>query len=166
MKLISENSVRYSSVTMSENIHSAHQAVPFNIQTTLDLWEYMGGLRFNLSTRVFQPYVKAGYGWTWFRAKNTSAEGRLLARSNSPWVRKPSLSKLKNLLPNSWHYGIGIEIIPIKPINGIDVGLKLEYLKNHSSFALNMELSPWSETTKGKVKMSPGTLSLSITLNY
>jgi hypothetical protein len=166
MRVISENTLRHSSVTLNENIVMRRQVDPLEIRTTLDIWEYIGSLRLNLSTGMFQPYLKAGYGWTWFRAKDTSLEGRLLEQSNSPWVRKPSISKLKNLLPNSWHYGIGIEVLPIRTSEGIDVGLKLEYLKNHSSFALDMEFFPWSETTKGKVKMSPGTLSLSLTLNY
>lgn len=166
MRLISENTLRYSNATMGENIDIKHQNEPFKIRTTLNLWEYNGSLRYNLKTGKVQPYVKAGYGWTWFRVENLSAEDQLLTQSNSCWVRRPSLSKIKNLLPNSWHYGFGIEVLPIRTLNGLDVGLKLEYLKNHSSFGLDMELAPWSQTTKGKVKVSPGNLTLSITFNY
>lgn len=166
MRLISENTLRYSSAQMAENIDIKHRVEPFKIRTTLNFWEYIGSFRFNLKAGKIQPYVKAGYGWTWYRAKNISAEGQPLKLSQSAWVRKPSISKFENLLPNSWHYGFGIEILPVRTPDGLDVGLKLEYLKNHSSFGLNMELSPWSEATKGRVKMSPGTLTLSLTLNY
>lgn len=166
MRLISENTLRYSSSMMGENIAIKHQDEPFKIRTTLNLWEYSGSLRYNLKVGSIQPYVKAGYGWAWFRVNNLTAGGQPLEQSNSSWVRKPSLAKFENLLPNSWHYGFGIEVPPIKAPNGIDVGLKIEYLKNHSSFGLNMELSPWSETTKGKVKVSPGNIMLSLTLNY
>lgn len=166
MRLISENTLRYSTATMGENILTKNRAEPFKIRTELNLWEYIGSLRYNLKTGIFQPYVKAGYGWTWFRVENISAEGQPLKQSNSPWIRKPSLSKLENLLPNSWHYGFGIEVLPIRTPNGLDIGLKLEYLKNHSTFGLNMELSPWSEATKGKVKVNPGNITLSLTLNY
>jgi hypothetical protein len=95
-----------------------------------------------------------------------SVEGQLLSQSKSPWVRKPSLFKGENLLPNSWHYGLGIEVLPVKTLNGLDIGLKLEYLRNHSSFGLNVELSPWSEVAKGKLKANTGNISFSITLNY
>jgi opacity protein-like surface antigen len=166
MRLISENTLRYSSAATCENIDMKNRAEPFKIRTTLDLWEYTGSFRYNLGAGKVQPYVKAGYGWTWFRAKNISAEGQILAQSKSEWIRKPSLSKFENLLPNSWHYGFGIEVLPIRTRNGLDIGLKLEYLKNHSSFGIDMLLSPWSDTTKGKVKVSPGNLALSLTFSY
>jgi opacity protein-like surface antigen len=165
-RLISENTLRYSRATMGENIYLKHQNEPFKICSTLDFWEYSGGFRYNLKTGKIQPYVKAGYGWTWFRVKNLSAGGQPLTQTKPSWVRKPSLSTFENLLPNSWHYGFGVEVLPIRTKNGIDIGFKLEYLKNHSSFGLNMELSPWSEATKSKIKMSPGNLTLSITFNY
>jgi hypothetical protein len=166
MRLISENTLRYSSALMGENIDIKQRMEPFKIRTTLNFWEYSGSFRYNLKSGKVQPYVKAGYGWTWFRVKNISAEGQTLKQSGSSWVRKPSLSRFENLLPNSWHYGFGIEVLPVRTMNGLDVGLKLEYLKNHSSFGLNMELSPWSGTTKGKVRVSPGNLTLSLTLSY
>lgn len=165
-RLISENTLRYSTATMGENINVKHPVEPFKIRTTLDFWEYFGSFRYNLKTGKIQPYVKAGYGWSWFRVKNISAEGQPLSQSGSSWIRKPSLSKFVNLLPNSWNYGIGIEVLPIRTLNGLDVGLKLEYLKNHSSFGYEMELSPWSEATKGKIKVNQGSISLSLTLNY
>ena len=166
MRLISENTLRYSSATMGENIEIKHQDEAFRIRSTLDLWEYIGSLRYNLKTGKIQPYVKAGYGWTWFRATDISAEGQPLKPSQSAWVRKPSLSKFENLWPNSWHYGFGIEVLPVRTPDGLDLGLKLEYLKNHSFFGSNMEVSPWGEAIKGRVKMCPGSLTLSITLNY
>jgi opacity protein-like surface antigen len=165
-RLISENTLRYSRANMSENIDMKHHDEPFRISSDFDLWEYLGSFRYNLNTGRIQPYVKAGYGWTWFRVKNIAAQNQPLEPSPLSWVRKPSLCQLKNLLPNSWHYGFGIEIQPFKSFGGLDMGLKLEYLKNHSSFALDTELSPWSEKTKGSVKMSPGNLTLSLTLNY
>jgi len=166
IRLISENTLRYSTAKMGENIDIKLRGEPFKIRTDLNLWEYIGSFRYNLKTGIFQPYVKAGYGWTWFRVENISAEDQKLDQSNSSWIRKPSLFKGENLLPNSWHYGFGIEVLPIRTLNGIDVGVRLEYLKNHSSFGFDMELSPWSETTKGKVKVSPGNITLSLTLNY
>ena len=166
MRLVSENTLRYSCALMGEDIDVKNRMEPFKIRTTLNLWEYTGSFRYNLKSGKFQPYVKVGYGWTWFRVKNISAEGRMLDHSGSSWVRKPSLSRFENLLPNSWHYGFGIEVLPVRAMHGLDVGLKLEYLKNHSSFGWDMEVAPWSEMTKAKVRISPGNLTLSLTLSY
>jgi hypothetical protein len=165
-RLISENTLRYSSATMGENIESRGYPESFQIRNEFNMWEYIGSIRYNLKAGNIQPYVKIGYGWTWFRAQNIFVGGQPLEKSESFWVGKPSITKLENLLPNSWHYGFGIEILPIKTLNGLDVGLKLEYLKNHSHFKLDMELSPWSGVTQGTVKIQPGNLSLSLTIAY
>ena len=165
-RLISENILRYSCATVGENIYLNNRAEPFKIRSELNLWEYIGSLRYNLKTGNTQPYVKAGYGWNWYRVENVSADGRLLKEPHSPWIRRPSLTKFKNLLPNSWHFGLGIEVIPIKTLNGIDIGLKLEYLKIYSSIGLEMALSPWSEVTQGDVRVSRDNISLSLSINY
>ena len=53
------------------------------------------------------------------------------ATPNSPYVRQPQLKGLKNIFPNTWHGGLGVEWLPIKssaPIpRGIDIGLEAEF---------------------------------------
>jgi len=57
--------------------------------------------------------------------------GELMARPNSPWVRKPSLSPLQHLLPNTLRLGGGVELIVIKSAarlpRGIDFSMRLDY---------------------------------------
>jgi hypothetical protein len=151
---------------VGEDIYLRNRAEPFKIRSELNFWEYSGSLRYNFKTGNIQPYAKIGYGLNWYRVENVSADGQPLKQLHSPWIRKPSLSKLKNLLPNSWHFGLGIEILPIKTIKGLDIGLKLEYLKIYSSIGLEMDLSPWGDLTKSNVRVSRDNISLSLTLNY
>ena len=95
------------------------------------MWEYTGSFRYNLKTGGFQPFIKLGYGLSWYRLEETEANGEPLANPNSPWVRRPQLKGLKNLFPNTWHGGLGVEWLPIRssaPIpRGIDIGLEAEF---------------------------------------
>ena len=49
----------------------------------------------------------------------------------SDWFQRPSLTGLDNLLPNTWHLGAGVEVLPRRSYAalpaGLDVGLRLEY---------------------------------------
>ena len=59
-----------------------------------------------------------------------------LSTPDADWVRIPSISPLSNILPNRWHYGLGVEIIPVHPrapLTGASVGLQLKWaVYNHS----------------------------------
>lgn len=49
--------------------------VPETQQTlaaNLQMWEYTGSLRYNLATEGFQPFIKAGYGLSWYRLTDTA----------------------------------------------------------------------------------------------
>jgi hypothetical protein len=90
----------------------------------LNFWEFVGSLRYNLATQGFQPYVKGGYGLSWYRLENAKLGATVLGNGTSRWVRQPSL--FDNLLPNTWHLGAGVEYIPIRSVGGPDFGVKLD----------------------------------------
>jgi hypothetical protein len=92
------------------------------VQGTLDFWEYVGSLRYNLATKSIQPFMKAGYGLSWYRLEDVTFAGNRLGEGVSEWVRKPSL--FHNLLPNTWHLGAGLEYLPVSSVGGFDVGIK------------------------------------------
>jgi len=64
---------------------------------------------------------------SWYRVEQASTNGTPLAASTTPWVRRPSLGKLKHFLPNTFHVGVGIEFITIKSFGGLDVSLSADY---------------------------------------
>jgi hypothetical protein len=81
-------------------------------------------------TDWIQPFVKLGYGWSWYKLKNVSLNGAYITPQDSDWVEQPGLFPLRNILPNEWTLGGGLELIPINQhgefLNGLDYGIKLE----------------------------------------
>ena len=128
----STNTLRHSRSTIGRTLQFNNVEEPFTLSGELSLWEYMGGLRYSILTGGIQPYVKGGYGLSWYRMENTTTNGEPLENAESKWVRKPSLIPLENLLPNTWHIGGGLELIAVKnfapPPHGIDVSLTVEWL--------------------------------------
>ncbi|UCF64514.1 MAG: hypothetical protein JSW33_01410 [bacterium] len=101
----------------------------FIIRTQLNMWQYEGSIRFNVSTRAVQPYLRVGYGYTWYRLENTTANEGSFIESRSNWFNKPFTSG--NYFPNTFVAGLGLEWIFIKSMGklpkGIDISAKLEY---------------------------------------
>jgi len=101
----------------------------FYIRTELNMWQYEGSIRFNVSTRAVQPYLRVGYGYTWYRLENTTANETSFIESRSNWFNKPFTSG--NYFPNTFVGGLGLEWIFIKSMGklpkGIDISAKLEY---------------------------------------
>jgi len=88
----------------------------------LNFWEYTGSLRWNLATQTVEPFLMGGYGLSWYRLENATAFGEILGDGNSRWIRKPGL--FENLLPNTWHIGAGIELLPVRSVGAVDLSLK------------------------------------------
>ena len=129
-RFVSENMVRNSRSSMGvranfNNIPSYHYSAEIN------MWEYAGSLRYNLTTSNFQPFIKLGYGLSWYRLENAQANGEMFLTKDSEWIRKPSISPLKNILPNTWHIGGGLEFMILKRRGrlpgGLDLGVRAEY---------------------------------------
>ena len=112
---------------------------PFRVRSELNMWEYSGSLRYNLATNGVQPFVRGGYGLSWYRLENYTINDEPIAVPESDWVRKPGF--IHNLLPNTWHYGLGIEWIPVREFaglpDGIDVGLTLEVQRFNNKLGID-----------------------------
>ena len=93
----------------------------FSLTGDLNWWEYVGSLRYSLLTGSIQPYLKAGYGLSWYRLEDVATDGVPIDVPDSKWVRKPGL--FENLLPNTWHIGAGLELIAVKGYGGLPGGL-------------------------------------------
>jgi len=93
------------------------------VQGNLAIWEWWGSLRYNLFTAKFQPYIKAGTGWSWYRIENIEIGETLLDQSATKWFHTRPMP----WLPNTVYWRIGIEFLPIFRSNGDDLGIRLEY---------------------------------------
>jgi hypothetical protein len=93
----------------------------FTLSGELNWWEYTGSLRYSVLTGSIQPYIKGGYGLSWYRLEKVSTNGQRIDVPNSKWVRKPGF--FENLLPNTWHVGAGLELLTIKGYGGVPGGL-------------------------------------------
>lgn len=102
---------------------------PYTYSAELNYLEYAGSLRYALSNSSLQPYVKAGYGWSWYRLENVQAVGKPFDPAQTNWI-KPGI------LPNVLHYGLGFEYIPWKRAGGLPDGL---------DFAIRLEVARYSQ---------------------
>jgi len=118
----------------------------YTYRADYNFWEFTGSLRYSLTSSYFQPYLKAGYGWTWYRLENVQANGRLFSEPNSEWINKPSFDSFSSILPNTWHFGLGVEVIFLKSMaqfpRGIDLSLRLEYAAFFNKLGLDLSHIP------------------------
>jgi len=134
-KFTSENTVR--NVRTSYGLNIEFNDIPdYTYSADINLWEYAGSLRYAILTGRFQPYVKGGYGWSWYRIENVQSDGIPFTPAESEWYGPD------NVLPNVWHYGLGVELIPWKRVgqfgSGIEVALRLELARYSQTLGLDL----------------------------
>lgn len=139
-RFVSENTIRHSRSTISQSF--LFNDIPdFTLSSELNMWEYAGSLRVNLTTSSFQPFAKIGYGLSWYRMEKVATQGDTLDDPTSAWVRNP-FKNAKYLLPNTWHVGAGVDIGilrgrgPFIP-SGIDFSLKIDWTMYTHSLGLD-----------------------------
>jgi len=124
-RFTTENSIMNLRSGLGWNLRLADLPAPVPVRGDLNLWEYQGTFRFNLSASAFKPYVKAGYGLTWYRLEDVSVDGTPLEEPSSPWIRRPSF--WKNLWPNTFVGGLGLDWTGVPIGAGLSMGLKAGY---------------------------------------
>lgn len=110
--LTAENLFRHSNSAMGLDVN-ADSAPTVHVRGTLDFYEYAGSIRYSFLTRAIQPYVKLGYGLSWYRLEDVSTNGAPLPTPNAPWIHQPSILRPVTFLPDEWLYGLGLELIPL-----------------------------------------------------
>jgi hypothetical protein len=86
-KFVSESSIRHSHSDLNSSliIENVPGVVP--LTADLDFWEFVGSMRYNLAAESFQPYLKVGYGLSWYRLENAKLGNTTLGNGTSRWVR-------------------------------------------------------------------------------
>ena len=136
-RFVTENALRHSHGRMRADVSISSVPGLFPLNARLDLWEYTGSLRYNLARGGLQPFVKAGYGRSWYRLTDASFNGQRLGDGNSRWVHRAKL--FGNLLPNTWHAGAGIEFIPARGVGRLDLGFRGDLTLYSHSLGLKNE---------------------------
>ncbi len=143
-RLVTENTFHNSSSGLSISVPLEDRPDdPFDVTGTLKFYELASSIRLNLLTGGLQPYVKIGYGWSWYQAVDISTDGVPLADSDGPWVRQPTFFPGSNLWPNTTHWGAGLEFFLLRsnaPIpRGIDVSLKGEWASYSNNLGVTFQ---------------------------
>jgi hypothetical protein len=138
-RFASENTVRNVRTTYGVSVDFSN--IPsYDYSAELNYWEYAGSLRYSLSSSRLQPFLKAGYGWSWYRLENVQANGVPFEPAESSWI------KPKKIWPNVWHVGLGIEFIPWKRVGkfpgGVDLAFRFEYGLYIESLGLDLSGIP------------------------
>jgi hypothetical protein len=138
-RFTSENTLR--NVRSTFGVRVDFNNIPsYRYSAELNLWEYAGSIRYSLTSSRLQPFVKGGYGWIWYRAENTQANGVPFDPASSDWV------KPRRIWPNAWHFGAGIEYIPWKRsgryFRGAELAFRVEYTRYIHDLGLDLSGIP------------------------
>lgn len=160
-RFASENAFWMTRAGMQVEVLDANQE-RVNVTSDLRMWEWAGSMRLNLGLGGFQPYAKLGYGVTWFRLENTAVGGEPVSQPQTETVH-----------PFTWHWGLGIEWMPISsfapPPRGMDVGIRLEFAQNKHSLGLDQLADPLTLAlgdTNRATSVSRSIVQLAITLGF
>jgi hypothetical protein len=100
------------------------------VASDLNFNEWTGFLRFGLLTGAIQPYIKPGYGISWYRLENITTEGTPIETPTLDWITK-----------FTWSLGVGFEWHIIRSTaalpKGLDVSLIGEYVRAWNGLGLD-----------------------------
>jgi hypothetical protein len=141
-RFASENTVRNGKSAIGFNVEF-NNIPPYRYSADLNNWEYAGSIRYSLSSSRFQPFLKGGYGWSWYRLENVQINGIPLDPAESQWIHPGGF------MPNVWHYGLGIEFIPWwrvgRNFDGVEIAMRIEYARYTQDLGLDLSEIPLSQ---------------------
>ncbi len=131
-RFASENTLRAGRMPMGVDVTFPTIGEVFRLRGDLSFVEYSGSIRYSLTTSRLMPFIKGGYGLSWYRVENASTNGDPLPQPDGPWVGQPTIEDLSSFLPDTWHIGGGFEWVPLQSRasfpRGIDLGIRAELL--------------------------------------
>jgi len=142
-RFVTENSLRHSRSDIGFTAKYS-DIPPLEVRGDLNFWEYAGSFRYDLTTGALRVFPRAGYGLSWYRIEDLSANGERFEEPDSNWIRQPSF--FDNLLPNTWHAGAGGEWIVLRnraiPPRGIDLSIRADVTWYTNKLGLDLEDIP------------------------
>lgn len=134
-RFVSENTIR--NVRSGIHVRADFSNIPsYTYDADINYWEYAGSIRYSFTSSRLQPYVKGGYGWAWYRLENVTVDDFPFSPASSPWIG-PS-----NVLPNVWHYGLGLEFVPTRRIGlfpgGLELAFRLELARYRQGLGIDL----------------------------
>ena len=140
-RLVSQNLLRSASATIGYDLLLSSTNKVFKLRGDLNFHEYSGSLRYNLKTGSFMIFAKGGYGLSWYRLENVSTNGIPLREPNSPWTPVLDWKRPSTYLPNTWHFGGGIEWVPFRNTGSsvVDIGIQAEALIYAHSLGIDFD---------------------------
>ncbi|HET6348239.1 MAG TPA: hypothetical protein VFH88_04070 [Candidatus Krumholzibacteria bacterium] len=130
----SENTVRNARSSFGARV-DFNNIPSYTYDADLNYWEYSGSLRYSILTAPVQPFIKAGYGWSWYRLENVRANGKLFDTPDSDWITP-------GIWPNVFHFGLGVEWVPWrrpgKLPGGTDLAFRVEYARYLQTLGLDL----------------------------
>lgn len=138
-RFASENTVR--NVRSEFGVRVDFNNIPSYIYSAeLNYWEYSGSLRYSLSTSRLQPFLKVGYGWSWYRLEKVQSNGVSFSSAETGWF------KPKRIWPNVLHAGVGIEYVPWRRTGkfpgGMELAFRFEYARYTEKLGLDLSGIP------------------------
>jgi len=142
-KFATQNTLLYSrsDIGFSASVNESNETM--RADSEFVLWEYAGSFRFSLTRSAVRPFIKAGYGWTWYRAESISLNGEVLDDSQGVWIHEPSFRSLSDMLPNSWHIGAGVELFGRRSVASFPRGTDISLVFEATYTRCNLGLDDW-----------------------
>ena len=140
-RFASQNSLRLGDISIGYDLTSSATKEVLELRGKLSLVEYSGSLRYNLTTGSFMIFVKGGYDLSRYGLREVSTNGDPPAYPDRTWVSQAILRPSSTFLPNTWHFGGGIEWVPfwnLSPDSIIDIGLRGDALIYRRSLGINI----------------------------
>ena len=171
-RLVSENLIRGGDSTVYYHLELPAINEVFQLSGDLTVLEYLGSLRYNLTTGRLMLFLKGGYGWSRYRLENVSINGDPLPDPDDPLNHVLYRKRSSRFLPNTLHVGGGIEWLPIKSW-GPDIGIRGEVhfywesldIRSDTTDITLSDISPDS-TSAAPLNITRPVLSLAVTLSY
>jgi hypothetical protein len=130
-KFASQNRFKFSRSDLDWNVTFVDIDDPFRVTSDLLFNEWTGFLRFSLLPGSFQPYIKPGYGISWFKLENMS--------TNDVLLEDPDLDYNVKF---TWSFGLGFEFMLVKSRaalpKGLDFSIIAEYVRAWNGLGLDI----------------------------